>query len=136
MSNLGKVFGADKNLESGEGVVIDFPEGIQIKIHRAGGSNRKFETVFASKLKPHRHNYNRGMLSEEIMEKIMYETYAEAVVIDWAGITDSEGNAVPFSPEKCVEFFREYPDFYYTIKRDAENLALFRQEQEEIEEKN
>ena len=41
-----------------------------------------------------------------------------------------------YSVENCIKVFEELPDLYEAIKIEANNISLFREEIEEIEEKN
>lgn len=120
----------DENLESGEGVRVEYDDGRAFIIHRAGGSNRKFTKLLQAKMKPHERKLQMGTLPENVAEAIMRECYAKAVVIGWEGIT-AKGKKVPFSPENCIAFFEAFPEVFRAIQRDANDLALFRREVQE-----
>lgn len=125
----------DPNLESGEGVRIEYDEGKAFIIHRAGGSNRKFAKLFQREFKRHERKMQMGTLPENVAEKIMRECYAHAVVIGWEGIT-AGGEPVPFSPEACIAFFEARPEVFRAIQRDANDLAIFRKQAQEANEGN
>lgn len=135
MSNPYKIFGTDKTLESDKGVTLDY-DGFSITIHRAGGSNRKFGQVLATKMKPHRQRFERGLLDDETSNKILLETYAEAVVVGWSNVTDENGKKLPFSVKNCIKLFTDLPDLYEDVKNAANSAATFLKEQEAVEEKN
>lgn len=120
----------DENLESGEGVRVEYDDGRAFIIHRAGGSNRKFTKLLQAKMKPHERKLQMGTLPEDVAERIMRECYAKAIVIGWDGIT-AGGKKVPFSPENCMALFEAKPEVFRAIQRDANDLALFRREVQE-----
>lgn len=129
------LFGTDKNRESGKGVALEYP-GFTITIHRAGGSNRKYATTFAEKMKPHRQRFERGLLDEETAARVLRECYAESVVIGWSGDIGPGGKKAAFTPQACAKVFEELPDLFNDVKEQAGALANFRQDQEEVDEKN
>lgn len=129
-----KLFDTDKNLESGAGVTLQYP-GFSITIHRAGGSNKKYETVAAAKMKPHRFKMQNGLMDNDLAEQLLKEIYAESVVIGW-NMDGKDGNPLPFTPENVVQVFTDLPDLFKDVQEQASNIALFRKAIEEIEEKN
>lgn len=128
-------FKTNENLEGGEGVSIDYP-GFSITINRAGGANKNFKKVVERLMKPYQQRAARGMLENETAERVLLEAYAEAVVIGWSGNIGSGGKKTAYSVENCIKVFEELPDLYEAIKIEANNISLFREEIEEIEEKN
>lgn len=135
MTNPYDLFGTDKNLESGKGITLEYP-GFSIMIHRAGGANKNFARVLGEKMKPYRQRFERGMLGNETSQKILLETYADAVVIGWKGVKDKDGNEISYSAENVVKLFTDLPDLFDDVKEQAALAANFRQENEKIEEKN
>lgn len=129
------LFKNNENLESGQGVTIEYP-GFSITIHRAGGSNKRFAQILSAKMKPYRHQYERGILDDETSKRILLESYAEGVVVGWKGVTDSEGKAMAFNKENVVKLFSDLPDLFNDIKQQASDFALFKEEQEKADEKN
>lgn len=129
------LFGTDKNLESGKGVTIDYP-GFSITINRAGGANKKFQRVLSEKMKPHRQRIERGLLDEATGDRILAETYAEAVILGWKDVKDKKGKDLPFTVENCVKLLTDLPELFAAIKADATNAATFREETEQADEKN
>lgn len=134
-SNPYDIFGTNKDLEAGKGVTIDYP-GFSITIHRAGGSNKKYATALAAKIKPHRQRFDRGLLDDETSNKILLEAFVEGVVVGWSGNIGPGGKKAEFSHENCVKLFTDLPDLYEDVRTQANDAATFREEQEEIEEKN
>lgn len=44
-----------------------------------------------------------GLIPAEIMDRIDAQVAAEAVLIDWKGISDEQGQPIPFSKAKALE---------------------------------
>lgn len=129
------VYETDDNLESGQGVEIQYPFG-DFVINRAGGSNKKFAVVFNSKLEPHRRKHEQGILEPEVKEQILIETYAEAVVLGWEKVHDRNGKKLPFTIENCVKLLTDLPDLFTDLQLQANNFSIFKAAQEEVIEKN
>lgn len=129
------LFKNNEELESGAGVTIEYP-GFSITIHRAGGSNKRFAQILSAKMKPYRHQLDRGMLADEVSRRILFEAYAEGIVVGWKNVKDADGNEMAFTKENVVKLFSDLPDLFSDIRLQAENAALFREEQEKADEKN
>jgi len=134
MSNLKKMFSTDKNIEK-EGVILDYGD-FKVKIARAGGANKSYQKLFERLTKPHRRAIETETINEKLLGKIMHEVYAKTVVLDWEGVTDDNGDELPFTSETCIEMFQEMPDFYVDIFNQSNKIALFKQEVKETDEKN
>ena len=129
------LFKNNENLEVGAGVTLEYP-GFSITIHRAGGANKKFAQILSVKMKPYRHQFDRGILDEETSKRIMLEAYAEGVVVGWKDVRDADGNEMIFNKENVVKLFSDLPDLFNDIRTQAENVALFREEEAKADEKN
>lgn len=129
------LFKNNENLEAGQGVTLEYP-GFSITIHRAGGSNKKFANILSAKMKPYRHQLDRGIMDDEISARILREAYAEGVVVGWNNVKDAEGKEMPFSKENVIKLFTDLPDLFADVRTQAENVSLFREEQEKADEKN
>ena len=129
------LFGTDKNLESGDGVSLDYP-GFSITIRRAGGSNVDFSRVLSEKLRPYRKKLDKGTMDDKVSEKILLETYAETVVINWKNVKDRKGHDMPCTAHNCVKLFTDLPDLFRDVQDQANDYKLFLEDQEELEEKN
>lgn len=129
------LFKNNENLESGAGVAIEYP-GFSVIIHRAGGSNKRFAQILSAKMKPFRHRFDRGLMDDQTSARILLESYAEGVVVGWKNVKDADGNEMQFTKENVIKLFSDLPDLFADIKQQAENAALFREEQEKVDEKN
>lgn len=126
-----ETFGTDKNLESGEGVNLDYGNDGIITIHRAGGSNTKYQRVAAQKLKPFQRKIQNGTIDAEAIRNVMAEIYAEAVIIGWKGVKYADGKDIKFTKENCIKLLTDLPDLFNDIQEQADKISLFRKEEAE-----
>jgi hypothetical protein len=60
-----------------------------------------------------------GILPPHLQDKNEVDQCAQATVVDWEGVSDRQGNPVPFSKEACTELVTELP----ALRRDLLYLA-------------
>lgn len=129
--DLYKTFATDKNLET-TGITLAYGDNsrgqpIEIDIARAGGANVKFSKVLEAKMRPYRRAVANGSLDEKVALKVLVETYAEAVVVNWRGVLDREGNELEFNRDNVVKVFLDLPDLFMDVQAQAQQAALFRE---------
>lgn len=118
----------DKDREASTGIWFKFPEGRRFLCLRAGGSNRKFLRAFQTAIKPYRRQMDRGTMDPDKSDEIMREVYARTVILDWDGIKDSAGQAVPFSTPNVVEFMSAFPELFNDLVTLCSDAAQFSEE--------
>jgi hypothetical protein len=155
-SFLYKTFETDTDLER-EGIVVNFGS-VKFSLARAGGRNKAFKDAFTAKAKKHRTQLDNETMSDEMADRIMAESYAEAVILGWwtrkedengdavldkAGeekwedhIVNSDGKKVKYSVDECVKLLLDLPDLFSTLQSYAQKAANFRKEFEEADEGN
>ncbi len=121
----------DPDLESGEGVRIEYEDGKAIVIRRAGGRNVAYNQALAKKM---------GLLGKkkptpEEDRRIMAEIYAETIVVGWHGIT-AGGKDVPFTKANVTRFLTSFPDLFQDIANHASRIDAFLVQSVEDAEKN
>jgi len=126
MKSFYDAFGTDENLEKGEGVDLDYGDCGIITIHRAGGSNKKFGSVFAAKLRPYERQMQMGTLEDGIAERLLAEAYAEAVIVGWRGVKNDQGKALAFEKKNVVKLLLDLPELFRDIQEQAQKAANFR----------
>ncbi|MEO0497935.1 MAG: hypothetical protein AAF141_11315 [Pseudomonadota bacterium] len=124
--SLYEQFSTDPNLESGDGVNLKYGNDVVITINRAGGSNKKFDKIANAKTRPFRRQLANGTMDEDVSQKILKESYAEAVVLGWKNVTDAKGKAMKFNKENFVKLMDDLPDLWADIQIQANTAANFR----------
>lgn len=139
-------FGTNEDLEKG-GVELDYGT-FRVRIARAGGANKKFAKAMELKSRPHRRALEAGTMNEDVAMEILYEAYAETIIIGWSvpskdkedvwvsAIEGSDGENITFNSENLVATFKALPELFLAIKDSAEQAATFRSDDLEQEAKN
>src|SRR5262245_16463361 len=97
-----KLFMTDSSLER-DGVIFYASPDTWVKLARAGGDNAKFTRIWEEKTRPYQAQITANVLSADIMARVIAETFAEAVVLEWSGITvDGVVNA-PCTKENVIK---------------------------------
>lgn len=118
-------FGTDKKSEQ-EGIILDYGDGMTIRIARAGGSNVRFEKAVQSKMRKFGLQAKHDLLEPEQMRGVMREVFAETIVLEWTGFTDEEGNALPLSRENIIKVFTDLPDLFDDVLEQSRKSSLFK----------
>lgn len=140
---LRKAFETDNTLET-KGVVLDYGDGVEIIVARAGGSNKRFTKCLARLTKPHRVSIRNETMSEDVSAKMLHTAYAETVILGWKGVTQDilskdEADAdkqLPFTKENIIAVFKALPDLFADVATMSQNISLYRAEQLEQDAKN
>ena len=127
-------FTSDPEFEK-RGIILDFGNGEWVRIARAGGANKKFIQLFEALMKPYRRAFELGTMDDEKAAKIMHEAFAKAIVLEWC-IKGPDGKEIEFNAENAIKVFQDLPEFFATIKNEAENRANFKRKAQEEEAKN
>ncbi len=115
----------DKTMEL-DGVDLSFGKGRLITVRRAGGSNAKFSSYVAGKLRENDISVSGDAMDDEKAKGIMYDAYAKLVVLDWKGWLDEKGKEIPFSYENCVSLFNSSREIYEHVVTQSNTLNNFR----------
>lgn len=132
-------FATSKELET-KGITLDL--GIlRVRLARAGGSNQRYNGIMERIQKQHKRAIENDLLSNEKGRDLLYEAYAEAVVMSWEtritdegvepaeykeGIEQPDGSIAPFTKENVKETFKRLPDLFREIKDTAESMQFYR----------
>lgn len=128
-------FGTDKKAEQ-EGIVLDYGDGMEIRIARAGGSNTKFEKAVQQKMRKYGLQAKHDLLEPEQQREIFREVLAETVVLGWDGMYDRDGEEIPFDKENCIQLFKDLPDLFDDVLEQSRKSSLFKQSVLEQEQGN
>ena len=129
-------FKTDAYLENEGGGELDYGDGGVFTIHRAGGSNKKFQRLLTTRLKPYSRRIENGTLSDDVARDILISTYADAVIVDWRGVKDEKDNELPFTRDNVIKMLCDLPELFADIQEQATKVANFRAEQLEDTAKN
>jgi len=128
--NIYEKFATDKKLEQ-SGIVLDYGDGLELRIARAGGSNVKFEKVVQQKMKKYDRLVKNDLLDPSQMREVMREVLAETVVLGWSGVTDREGKVIAFSKDACIQLFKDLPDLFDDVLDQSRKANLFKESVQE-----
>ena len=128
------IYDRNDDRENKEGVEVVLAEGISIQILRAGGANKKYARTFSRVTAPYQRRMQSGKLDDDTSDKLMYEIYAESIVVSWTGIrVMGHDEDMPCTVENVVNLFTQQPDIFEVVREEANNMVAFRrQEIEEI----
>lgn len=129
-------FKTDTEMET-KGIALEYGD-FRIMIARAGGANKKFSRVLEQRTKPYRRAMKTETMDNDLAVELLYEVYAEAIVLDWLtkvdgefkkGIENPDGpKLLPPTVENIVATFRGLPDLFLDVQEQAQKVALFRQD--------
>lgn len=148
-NTLWSVFGTDARKEI-DGVLIEYPGGIRVKLARAGGRNEQFAKSHEIHMRPHRQAAKiPGGLSERVQREVIIKVFLDAVIRsfemnvgteenpEWKPVIVQEnGDEVMATREALTDLFHQLPDLLMQIVQDANDLSLYRKAQLEEETKN
>lgn len=134
MANIESIKTSIKKEE--DGVWVDFIMGIELKIARS--RNPKYQELLRKLVEPQRKDIRDDKLTIDELADIVLQVRAKTVLLDWKNIEDSDGKAIPYSPEKAAEFFRdpELNDFYTFVVAISENADQYKKDIIKDSEKN
>lgn len=134
MSSIEDLFGTDEALER-DGVWIDFGPAGSFLIAAAGPGNPKFQKSAERVLRPVRKQIEAGVLANDAALKLSARIYAEAVVLDWKGVT-FKGEKLDYSREAAETLLLALPRLLTALQKMAEDVSTFQAEKLESEAKN
>src|SRR6185369_3268373 len=129
MNSLYQQFGTNVNYET-EGVVLDFGVS-KFKVRRAGGSNRRFASVFSRLTKPYARAIQAGTMDPDKSKHLLMKVYFEAVLIEWDNVRDRDGNVMQFCKDNFIKLMSDLPDFWEAFRTACEDMRNFQDAQVE-----
>lgn len=97
-----------------------FYRGVKLIVARA--NNIKFKRMFREVLKPHKRDFDNGILSEEIAEDLMIGCIAKTILVGWDGFQDVEGKEWKYSVKNAESLLSDDKDAYEAITEFSENI--------------
>jgi hypothetical protein len=134
-SSLHKNYAIDLSKEE-SGVWQDFEGGISLCIRRLNSEASLKAREEAEK--PHKLKARNGSLSDDVVEDIATRQLAFGVISDWKGITDENGDEIPYSGQTAYEFLSdpELKDFRIFVFQYATDRASYKKDLDEDSVKN
>lgn len=110
---------------------VEYESGIMVTLRPM--PNPDFDARMQQVRKPNLRKIRRGNLGGSEAEAMVKDAIAHAVVKGWTNLEDENGVTIPYSPEKCLEFFSDPQlyDFYQFCRQESTNIDNFRKEDEE-----
>jgi hypothetical protein len=124
-----ELFTTDADLER-NGFALEYGSSTFV-VARAGGANKKFQSVLERKMRPYRSAINSGTMDETVAEKLLAEAYAEAIILAWDGVTEPEPDEdglpveIPFTKDNIVRVLLDLPDLFRDIQEQSQKVANF-----------
>ena len=111
---------------STEAVWVTYDEDFRLLLRR--WNNPAFKKEVKKLQRPLLKGLRRGSSqAETAMESVQQRAASKHVLVGWSGLEDSEGNEIPYSPEKALEYFRsDNVPLYDFVVEEAGDLANFR----------
>jgi len=125
-------FAVDKTKEQ-EGIWIDDQEGGRLKLGRLG--NPRHRKAVAQKRNDYLGTKRSTVVPDDVSERISREAVAETILLDWENQTWN-GEVVPYSRERALEWMTTMDDFYLMIVGLANDIENYRIDVQETVEKN
>jgi hypothetical protein len=128
-NSLFALFGASET-DSEDGKWFPINKVISVKVRRF--KSKKSRTVRERLEAPHKRvNKFSGKISDDVQNDITKEHMAEAILIDWKGVTDKDGKAVEYTKAAGMQFFTVLPEFMDAIATLSLDLDNYRDEVKE-----
>ncbi|MCK5603636.1 hypothetical protein KAR91_17250 [Candidatus Pacearchaeota archaeon] len=140
---LRKMFETDTAVER-DGVWSEYAPGVEVRIARAGGSNKHFAKVMQRLAKHHRRAIQTESVDPDILRDIFIKAYAQAIIVDWKGFTkdlithddaDSE-TELDFNTDNVEAVLRAQPNLFDDIQKVSETISYYRAEINEADSGN
>lgn len=131
MSKFLDRYKTDKKLEE-EGQWVDLGDEILVKVARL--NSERSQAVRRKLEKPY--SKIRGNIPEDISEEILTKQVAEAVLLDWKGVTDDNGKDLECTYENRYKMLKEFKDFRFDVVTCSMEAETFKVRQIEEVTKN
>lgn len=125
--NLDKNFKTNSVLEE-EGVDFAIDEKVSFRVRRFHAGNVRVKAAMAKYHKPYAQQIDRGTLSQEKSTELTIRMFIDVCLISWTGIEDGAGNPIEFSKEAAYELFKDLPEVFDTVWKNANDFANYKED--------
>lgn len=126
-----KTYATDEDLSENGVWIDDFEGGVSVKIRSPRSMHvrsfrRKLEEQEPFRVAIAAATRKRKSIPPELEHKLSVKVAAGAIVADWKGIPDQEGNPMPYSAENAEFVFNSLPEFYEDVLFAASTRDAFK----------
>lgn len=110
MSKLYEQYETDQTAEN-DGAWVEFRGGVKVKLR---SENSEKAVDFAHKLAKKQRQLvvaNGGLLPKKLQDANEVALCAQALIVDWQGVTDRDGKALPCTQDNVRKVMQELPAF-------------------------
>jgi hypothetical protein len=115
----------NRKIEGETGTAVGLPGGITLTVLCASDANpawKRFGDQFVAELR----RMSAANASEDDVKKYVAERLTTLLITGWDGVTDVDGNPVPFSRDACIQFLMQTDDVVAAVQRIAFDSQYFR----------
>lgn len=105
-------------------------------VARMGPMNQKYNKALERITHPYKRQLELRTLPNEKAEELMQKVFVNSILLGWEHVQDENGQDIVFSAENALALFKQLPDIYYDLQRQAQDASLFRLEEQEAAAKN
>jgi hypothetical protein len=131
MSSLYDDYQLDEKAEN-DGRWVEFRGGVQMKIRSDNSLKVRQWNNKRARIQRQQIIAHGGILPVEMADKNEVEMCGQVLVVDWKGVTDRAGTALPFSIENATRLMRELPALRRDVIFAARSEETFREASEEL----
>jgi hypothetical protein len=95
----------------------------RFKLARAGGGNENFLKTAQKRLKPFQSSLES--LPKQVADEIAIGIFVDTILMDWEGVTDRSGAALPFSKDAAKKLLSDLPNLFAVLREEAGKLSNF-----------
>lgn len=111
-------------------------EQITFMVAREGGRNLMYQKVAEVIFKPYRRQIQHNQIDPEVLENLLAQVYAKAVVKGWENVEDEDENPLPYNEENVVKLLTDLPVVFDAIKEVARDYNNYLEESLDNDAKN
>lgn len=123
-------FATDLDLEE-KGVWVEIGDGGSLLIARIG--NPKYNEHVRRTAKPYKRQVRQGTMDEKLSAKLLNESMANTILLDWKGIEDDKGKPIKYTVEAAGQLLNDLKDFRALVFELATEQQTFRRQEMEAE---
>ena len=111
-------------------------EKITFTVAREGGRNIQYQKVAEHIFKPYRRQIQHNQIDADILDGLLAQVYAKAVVKGWEGVEDENNELLAFNEKNVIKLLTDLPVVFEAIKEVARDFNQFLLESLEEDAKN